>query len=100
MGYSPDKMLQGRLLSYPDAHRLRQGSNGWPRLGNRGDREASSSWKVKSRASFKEFPPCRFKTGATRVEQHISFPLDGFDQRSVSSRGLGEFSLEVLFIAS
>jgi catalase len=21
MGYSPDKMLQGRLISYPDAHR-------------------------------------------------------------------------------
>lgn len=27
MGYSPDKMLQGRLLSYPDAHRYRIGSN-------------------------------------------------------------------------
>jgi len=27
MGYSPDKMLQGRLLSYPDAHRYRIGTN-------------------------------------------------------------------------
>ena len=27
MGYSPDKMLQGRLLSYPDAHRYRLGVN-------------------------------------------------------------------------
>src|SRR5277367_5942103 len=27
MGYSPDKMLQGRLLSYPDAHRYRLGAN-------------------------------------------------------------------------
>ena len=27
IGYSPDKMLQGRLLSYPDAHRHRLGSN-------------------------------------------------------------------------
>lgn len=27
VGYSPDKMLQGRLLSYPDAHRYRLGSN-------------------------------------------------------------------------
>ena len=27
MGYSPDRMLQGRLLSYPDAHRYRVGSN-------------------------------------------------------------------------
>ena len=27
MGYSPDKMLQGRLLSYPDAHRYRVGTN-------------------------------------------------------------------------
>ena len=27
MGYSPDRMLQGRLLSYPDAHRYRIGSN-------------------------------------------------------------------------
>ncbi|WP_177733277.1 catalase [Flavobacterium inviolabile] len=27
IGYSPDKMLQGRLLSYPDAHRYRLGSN-------------------------------------------------------------------------
>jgi len=27
MGYSPDKMLQGRLLSYPDAHRHRMGVN-------------------------------------------------------------------------
>ncbi len=25
IGYSPDKMLQGRLLSYPDAHRHRLG---------------------------------------------------------------------------
>jgi catalase len=27
IGYSPDKMLQGRLLSYPDAHRHRLGTN-------------------------------------------------------------------------
>lgn len=27
IGYSPDKMLQGRLLSYPDAHRYRLGAN-------------------------------------------------------------------------
>lgn len=27
VGYSPDKMLQGRLLSYPDAHRHRLGGN-------------------------------------------------------------------------
>jgi catalase len=27
MGYSPDKMLQGRLISYPDAHRYRLGVN-------------------------------------------------------------------------
>src|SRR5467141_3026662 len=27
MGYSPDKMLQGRLISYPDAHRYRIGVN-------------------------------------------------------------------------
>lgn len=27
IGYSPDKMLQGRLLSYPDAHRHRLGVN-------------------------------------------------------------------------
>ncbi|QNI33422.1 catalase [Alloacidobacterium dinghuense] len=27
MGYSPDKMLQGRLISYPDAHRHRLGVN-------------------------------------------------------------------------
>ncbi len=27
MGYSPDKMLQGRLISYPDAHRYRIGTN-------------------------------------------------------------------------
>ncbi len=27
VGYSPDKMLQGRLLSYPDAHRYRLGAN-------------------------------------------------------------------------
>jgi catalase len=27
LGYSPDKMLQGRLLSYPDAHRYRIGTN-------------------------------------------------------------------------
>ena len=27
MGYSPDRMLQGRLLSYPDAHRYRIGTN-------------------------------------------------------------------------
>lgn len=27
LGYSPDKMLQGRLLSYPDAHRYRLGVN-------------------------------------------------------------------------
>lgn len=27
IGYSPDKMLQGRILSYPDAHRYRLGSN-------------------------------------------------------------------------
>ena len=27
MGYSPDKMLQARLVSYPDAHRYRLGSN-------------------------------------------------------------------------
>jgi catalase len=27
MGYSPDKMLQARLLSYPDAHRYRLGVN-------------------------------------------------------------------------
>ena len=27
IGYSPDKMLQGRLLSYPDAHRYRIGGN-------------------------------------------------------------------------
>lgn len=27
IGYSPDRMLQGRLLSYPDAHRYRLGSN-------------------------------------------------------------------------
>ena len=27
MGYSPDKMLQARLLSYPDAHRYRIGAN-------------------------------------------------------------------------
>lgn len=27
MGYSPDKMLQARLLSYPDAHRYRIGTN-------------------------------------------------------------------------
>ncbi len=27
VGYSPDKMLQGRLLSYPDAHRYRLGVN-------------------------------------------------------------------------
>lgn len=27
MGYSPDKMLQGRLISYPDAHRYRVGVN-------------------------------------------------------------------------
>ena len=27
IGYSPDKMLQGRLLSYPDAHRHRLGAN-------------------------------------------------------------------------
>ncbi|HUX68052.1 MAG TPA: catalase, partial [Terriglobales bacterium] len=27
MGYSPDKMLQGRLISYPDAHRYRLGAN-------------------------------------------------------------------------
>jgi len=27
MGYSPDKMLQARLISYPDAHRYRLGAN-------------------------------------------------------------------------
>jgi catalase len=27
LGYSPDKMLQGRLISYPDAHRYRLGVN-------------------------------------------------------------------------
>lgn len=27
ISYSPDKMLQGRILSYPDAHRYRLGSN-------------------------------------------------------------------------
>ncbi len=27
IGYSPDKMLQGSLLSYPDAHRYRLGAN-------------------------------------------------------------------------
>ena len=27
IGYSPDKILQGRLLSYPDAHRYRLGGN-------------------------------------------------------------------------
>ena len=27
VSYSPDKMLQGRILSYPDAHRYRLGSN-------------------------------------------------------------------------
>jgi len=27
ISYSPDKMLQGRLLSYPDAHRYRLGTN-------------------------------------------------------------------------
>lgn len=27
MGYSPDKVLQGRLFSYPDAHRYRIGTN-------------------------------------------------------------------------
>jgi catalase len=27
MGYSPDKMLQARLISYPDAHRYRLGMN-------------------------------------------------------------------------
>ena len=27
MGYSPDKMLQARLVSYPDAHRYRIGTN-------------------------------------------------------------------------
>lgn len=27
VSYSPDKMLQGRLLSYPDAHRYRLGAN-------------------------------------------------------------------------
>lgn len=27
IGYSPDKMLQGRLLAYPDAHRYRLGAN-------------------------------------------------------------------------
>lgn len=27
IGHSPDKMLQGRLLSYPDAHRYRLGAN-------------------------------------------------------------------------
>ncbi len=27
IGYSPNKMLQGRLLSYPDAHRYRLGAN-------------------------------------------------------------------------
>ena len=27
MGYSPDKMLQARLISYPDAHRYRVGTN-------------------------------------------------------------------------
>jgi catalase len=27
IGYSPDKMLQGRFLSYPDAHRYRLGVN-------------------------------------------------------------------------
>ncbi|MGZ3755327.1 MAG: catalase [Mucilaginibacter sp.] len=27
IGYSPDKMLQGRILSYPDAHRHRLGGN-------------------------------------------------------------------------
>ena len=27
IGYSPDKLLQGRLLSYPDAHRYRLGVN-------------------------------------------------------------------------
>ena len=27
LGYSPDKMLQGRLISYPDAHRYRLGTN-------------------------------------------------------------------------
>jgi len=27
MGYSPDKMLQARLMSYPDAHRYRIGAN-------------------------------------------------------------------------
>jgi len=27
IGFSPDKMLQGRLLSYPDAHRYRLGTN-------------------------------------------------------------------------
>ena len=27
MGFSPDKMLQARLISYPDAHRYRLGVN-------------------------------------------------------------------------
>jgi catalase len=27
MGYSPDKMLQARLISYADAHRYRLGAN-------------------------------------------------------------------------
>lgn len=27
ISYSPDKLLQGRLLSYPDAHRYRLGVN-------------------------------------------------------------------------
>ena len=27
ISYSPDKMLQGRILSYPDAHRHRLGAN-------------------------------------------------------------------------
>lgn len=27
MGFSPDKMLQGRIFAYPDAHRYRIGTN-------------------------------------------------------------------------
>jgi len=39
MGYSPDKMLQGRLICYPDAHRRSQGARPGFRKDHRLDRQ-------------------------------------------------------------
>ncbi len=97
IGYSPDKMLQGRLLAYPDAQRYRLGANyeqipvnRCPYQVNNYQRDGSMRVDGNGSSNPNYFPNSFDNIYADEAYKEPSLPLDGADADWYDRNGEGE----------